>query len=72
MQHVYQQVMSDPEAALFYVRFGRISFNGTSNLLDFLHAIEMGTQTAHTEYQQILIVELSGERPSSAKSAISV
>ena len=50
MQPVYQQGMSDPEAALFYARVGRISFDGTSDPLDFLHAIETRTRTAHTEY----------------------
>ena len=50
MQQVYQQGMSDPEAALFYARVGRISFDGTSDPLDFLHAIETRTRTAHTEY----------------------
>ena len=50
MQQVYQQGMSDPEAALFYARVGRISFDGTSDPLDFLHAIETRTQTAHIEY----------------------
>ena len=63
MQQVYQQGMSDPEAALFYARVGRISFDGTSDPLDFLHAIETRTQTAHTEYQRIMIVELSVEGP---------
>ena len=51
MQQVYQQGMSDPEAALFYARVGRISFDGTSDPLDFLHAIKIRTRTAHTEYQ---------------------
>ena len=63
MQQVYQQGMSDPEAALFYARVGRISFDGTSDPLDFLHAIETRTRTAHTEYQRIMIVELSVEGP---------
>ena len=69
---MYQQGMSDPEAALFYARVGRISFNGTSDMLDFVHAIETGTRTAHTEYQRILIVKLLVERPSSVESTISV
>ena len=72
MQPVYQYGMSDPEAALFHARVGRIPFDGTSDPLDFLHAIETRTRTAHTEYQRMLIVELSIERPSSAESAISV
>ena len=36
MQQVYQQGMSDPETALFYARVDRISFDGTSDPLDFL------------------------------------
>ena len=55
--------MSDQKVALFYARVGRISFNGTSDLLDFLHAIETRTRTAHTEYQRIMIVELSVKGP---------
>ena len=50
MYPMYQQGISDPEAALFYVRVGRISFDGTSDLLDFLHAVETRTRTTHTEY----------------------
>ena len=53
--------MSDPEAALFYARVGRISFDGISDPWDFLCAIETRTRTTHTEYQQIMIVELSVE-----------
>ena len=55
--------MSDPEAALFYARVGRISYDGTSDPLDFLDTIETRTRTAHTEYQRIMIVELSVEGP---------
>ena len=53
--------MSDLEAALFYARVGKIFFDGTSDLLDFLHAIETRTRTAHIKYQRIMIVELSVE-----------
>ena len=53
--------MSDPKAALFHARVGRVAFDGTSDPLDFLHAIENRTQTAHTKYQRIMIVELSVE-----------
>ena len=63
MQPMYQQGMSDPEAALFYTRVDKISFDDTSDPLDFLHAIEMRTQTTHTKYQRIMIVELSVEGP---------
>ena len=71
MQSMYQQGMLDPEVTLLYTRVGRISFDGTSDPLDFLHAIEMRTQIVRTEYHQILIVELSVERPVQ-HSAISV
>ena len=64
--------MSDLEADLFYARVDKIFFNDTSDLLDFLHSIEMGTRTAHTEYQWILIVKLSVERSSSTESVISI
>ena len=47
MQQVYQQGMSDLETALFYARVGRISFDSTSDPLDFLQSIETRTQTAH-------------------------
>ena len=63
MQLMYQQGMLDPESVLFYASVGRISFKGTSDPLDFLYAIETRTQTAHTEYQRIMIVELSVEGP---------
>lgn len=55
--------MSDPEAALFYARIGRIAFDGMLDPLDFLHAIETRTRTAHVDYQKIIIVELSIEGP---------
>ena len=55
--------MSDPEATLFYAKIGRISFNGIFNPLDFLHAIKTRTRTAYTEYQRVMIVELSVEGP---------
>ena len=42
--------MYDPEAALFYAKVGRVVFDRTSDPLDFLHAIETRTRTAHTEY----------------------
>ena len=53
--------MSNPEVALFYARVIRISYDGTLDSLDFLHVIESGTWTAYTEYQRMLIVELSVE-----------
>ena len=54
--------MTDPEAAVFYARVGRISYDGTTDPLDFLYIIESRTWTMHTEYQRMLIVELSIER----------
>ena len=42
--------MSDSEATLFYARVGKVAFGRTSDPLDFLHAIETRTRTAHTEY----------------------
>ena len=42
--------MSDPEAALFYARVSRIFFDGTFDLLDYLHAVKKRTQIAYTEY----------------------
>ena len=50
MQPIYQQGISDLEAVLFHARVGRISFNRTFDPLDFLHAVETRTQTAHIEY----------------------
>ena len=55
--------MSDLEAALFYARVSRISFDGTLDPLDFLHAIKSRTRTAYTKYQRILNIELSIEGP---------
>ena len=55
--------MSDPEATLFYAKVGRISFDGIFYPLDFLHAIKTRTQTSYTEYQRVMIVELSVEGP---------
>ena len=53
--------MSDLEAELFYARVVRISYDGTSDPLDFLHAIESKTRTTDTEYQKMLTTELSIE-----------
>ena len=52
------QIMSDSDATLFYARVIRISYDGTSDPLDFLHVIESGTWTVYTEYRRMLIVEL--------------
>ena len=55
--------MSDLKATLFHARVDRIPFDGTSDPLDFLHAIETRTRTAHIEYQRILFMELSVKGP---------
>ena len=55
--------MSNLEVTLFYAKVGRISFDGIFNPLDFLHAIKTRTRTAYTEYQRVMIVELSVEGP---------
>ena len=38
---------------------GRISFDGTGDALDFLNIVEARTRTCYTDYQQIIVVELS-------------
>ena len=51
--------MSDADAALLYSRVGRVSFDGTGDALDFLNIIEARTQTGYSDYQRIMVVELS-------------
>ena len=51
--------MTDADAALLYSRVGRIAFDGTGDALDFINTIEARTRTGYTEYQRIMIVELS-------------
>ena len=53
--------MTDADAALLYSRVGRIAFDGTSNALYFINTIEARTRTGYTDYQRIMIVELSVE-----------
>ena len=53
------QEMSDADAALLYSRVGRVSFDGTGDALDFINTIEARTRTGYTDYQRIMIVELS-------------
>ena len=51
--------MTDSNALLLYSRVGRISFDGTGDALDFINAIESRTRIGYTDYQRILIAELS-------------
>ena len=51
--------MSDANASLLYSRVGRVSFDGTRDALDFLNTIEAKTRTGYTDYQRIMIAELS-------------
>ena len=51
--------MIDADAALLYSIVGRISFNGSGDALDFINTIEARTRTGYTNYQRIMIVELS-------------
>ena len=53
------QEMSDADAALLYSKVGRVSFDGTRDALDFINTIEARTRTGYTDYQRIIIVELS-------------
>ena len=55
--------MSELEIALYNARVSRVTFDRTSDPLVFLHVIETKTRTAHTEYQRIMIIELSVEGP---------
>ena len=47
------------DAALLYSRVGRIAFDGSGDALDFINTIEARTRTGYTDYQRIMIVELS-------------
>ena len=51
--------MSNADAALLYSRIGRVSFDGIGDALDFINTIESRARTWHTDYQRILIIELS-------------
>ena len=51
--------MSDADATLLYSRVGRVSFDGTGDTLDFFNTIEARTQTGYTDYQRIMVIELS-------------
>ena len=51
--------MTDADATLLYSRVGRVPFDGTKDALDFINTIEARTRTGYTDYQRIMIVELS-------------
>ena len=51
--------MSNADEALLYSRVGRVYFDGTGDALDFLNIIEARTQTGYSDYQRIMVVELS-------------
>ena len=51
--------MSDADAALLYSIVERVSFDGTGDALDFINTIEARTRTGYTDYQRIMIMELS-------------
>ena len=42
-----------------YYRVSRIAFDGTSNAQNFINTIEGRMRTGYTNYQRIMIVELS-------------
>ena len=51
--------MSDVDATLLYSSVGRVSFNGTGDALDFLNTVEARNRTGYTDYQRIMVVDLS-------------
>ena len=51
--------MSDVDALLMYSRVGIISFDRIGDVLDFINAIKSRTRTGYSDYQRILIIELS-------------
>ena len=51
--------MSNVDATLLYSRVGRVSFDDKGDALDFLNTVEARTRTGYTDYQQIMVVELS-------------
>ena len=46
-------------AALLYSIVGRVAFDSTGNALNFMNTIEARSRTGYTDYQRIMIVELS-------------
>ena len=62
VQHMLQQrnqEMTDADAAVLYTRVGRVPFDGTGDVMDFINTIKARTRTGYNDYQRIMIVELS-------------
>ena len=53
------QGMSDADAALLYSKVGRVSFDGMGDALDFFNIFEAITRIGYTDYQRIMVIELS-------------
>ena len=51
--------MTDADAALLYSRVSRITFDGSGDALNFINTIEARTRIGYTDYQRIMMVELS-------------
>ena len=51
--------MTDAYVALLYSRVGRIDFDGTGDALDFINTSKARIRTGYTDYQRIIIIELS-------------
>ena len=51
--------MTDADVALLYSRVYRIAFDGSGDALDFINTIEARMRIGYTDYQRIMIVELS-------------
>ena len=59
MLHQRDHQMTDADAALLYSRVGRVYFDGTGDALDFINTVESRTRTRYSDYQRILVVEIS-------------
>ena len=51
--------MTDADVVLLYSRIGRVYFDGTGDALDFVNTIESRTRTGYSDYQRIMVVEIS-------------
>ena len=51
--------MTDADVALLYSRVGRVYFDGTGDAFDFVNTIESRTRTGYSDYQRIMVVEIS-------------
>ena len=51
--------MTDADAALLYSRVGRVYFDGMGDALNFVNTIESRTRTGYSDYQRIMVVEIS-------------